>query len=152
MFREVFNITLGVLLGLVLLLLIGVAGVVMTPSAREWILEKAVEVANEQTDYDIDLGRIYLSPFHHSPMVLYRAYKGEGDLPLEIEIDSLFVGHRGQDTLIYTRALRLKATARIQDSGFRIQGCRAQISFECEARKSLCHRESTERWPAPLLA
>ena len=131
MFREVFNITLGVLLGLVLLLLIGVAGVVMTPAAREWILEKAVEVANEQTDYDIDLGRIYLSPFHHSPMVLYRAYKGEGDLPLEIEIDSLFVGHRGQDTLIYTRALRLKATARIQDSGFRIQDF-TQIPIEVE--------------------
>ena len=116
MFRKVFNITLGVLLGVVLLLLIGVAGVVMTPAARQYVLKKAVKIANEQTDYDIDLGRIYLSPFHHSPMVLYRAYKGEGDLPLEIQIDSLFIGHRGQDTLIYTRALRLRANSLTSNS------------------------------------
>jgi len=79
------------------------------------ILNKGLIVANEQTDYDIDLGGLYLSPFHHSPMVLYRAYKGEGDLPLQIEIDSLFVGHRGQDTLAYVRALRLKALARTSE-------------------------------------
>ncbi len=103
---------IGVVLGLVLLLVIAVAGVVMTPAARMAILEKGVTIANEKTDYDIDLGHLYLSPFHHSPMVLYRAYKGEGDLPLEIQIDSLFVGHRGQDTLIYTRALHLKAVAK----------------------------------------
>ena len=103
---------IGVVLGLVLLLVIAVAGVVMTPAARMAVLEKGVTIANEKTDYDIDLGHLYLSPFHHSPMVLYRAYKGEGDLPLEIQIDSLFVGHRGQDTLIYTRALHLKAVAK----------------------------------------
>ncbi len=61
---------------------------------------------------DIDLGQIRLSPFHHSPMVFYRAYKGHADLPLTIEIDSVFVGHRGQDTLVYARALRLQATAK----------------------------------------
>ena len=54
------------------------------------------------------MGRLYLSPFHHSPMILYRAYKGEEDLPLHIEIDSLYVGHRGKDTLIYVHALRLQ--------------------------------------------
>ncbi len=97
---------------MVLLLLLTVVGVVVTPSVRQAVLEKGVQIANEKTDWDIDLGRIYLSPFHHSPMVLYKAYKGEADLPLHIEIDSLFVGHRGQDTLIYTRALRLEATAR----------------------------------------
>jgi hypothetical protein len=106
---------LGVLLGLVILLLIAVASVICTPAARMAILNKGLIVANEQTDYDIDLGGLYLSPFHHSPMVLYRAYKGEGDLPLQIEIDSLFVGHRGQDTLAYVRALRLKALARTSE-------------------------------------
>ncbi len=115
MFRKISNTILAVLLGVVLLLLIAIAGVVggvVTPAARQWAAEKGVEIANEKTDLDIDLGRIYLSPFHHSPMVLYRAYKGEADLPLYIEIDSLFIGHRGQDTLVYTRALRLKATAK----------------------------------------
>ncbi len=112
-FKRIFNITLGVLLGLILLLLLAVVGVVVTPAARQAILKKGVAIANEKTDYDIDLGRIYLSPFHHSPKVLYQAYKGEADLPLYIEIDSLFIGHRGQDTLVYTRALRLKATAKI---------------------------------------
>ena len=102
----------GSLLGLVLVLLVAVGVVIVTPSARQAVLNKAVAIANEKTDYDIDLGRIYLSPFHHSPMVLYRAYKGKADLPLEVEIDSLFVGHRGQDTLAYVRALRLKATAK----------------------------------------
>ena len=42
-------------------------------------------------------------------MVLYRAYKGKADLPVQVEIDSLFVGHRGADTLVYTHSLRLKA-------------------------------------------
>ena len=68
-----------------------------------------MSIANDKTDWDIDLGRIYLSPFHHSPMVLYRAYKGTGDLPVAVEIDSIFVGHRNQDTLIYARAIRLRA-------------------------------------------
>ncbi|MBQ9706048.1 MAG: translocation/assembly module TamB domain-containing protein [Paludibacteraceae bacterium] len=99
----------GVVLGLVLLLLIIAAGVIVTPAARQAILTKGVEIANRQTDFDIDLGRLCLSPFHHSPAVLYRAYKGTDDLPLQVEIDSLFVGHRGQDTLLYTHALRLNA-------------------------------------------
>ena len=101
----------GVVVGLVLLLLIAAAVVVCTPSARNAVMEKGVEFANENTDYDIDLGSLYLSPFHHSPMVLYRAYKGTADLPLHIEVDSLFVGHRGQDTLIYVHDLRLRANA-----------------------------------------
>ena len=130
MFRKIFNIIAGVLLGLVLLLLIGVAGVVMTPAARQFVLEKAVAVANDQTDYDIDLGRLYLSPFHHSPMVLYRAYKGEGDLPLEIQIDSLFIGHRNQDTLIYVHSLRLKATALTANLQSPISNLQFPISVE----------------------
>ena len=112
---------IGVLLGLVLLLLIVVVSVLYVPSIRAKVLDKGLVIADEKTDYDIDLGRIYLSPFHHSPILLYRAYKGQSDLPLEIQIDSLFVGHRGQDTLLYARALRLKATAKIQDSGVMIQ-------------------------------
>jgi len=101
-------IVLGVILGIVLLLLITVTVILVTPKARTAVLQKCVKVVNERTDYDVDLGRLYLSPFHHSPMILYRAYKGEGDLPLHIEIDSLYVGHRGQDTLIYVHALRLQ--------------------------------------------
>ena len=103
-------IAAGVVCGIGLLLLITVAVVVVTPSARMAVLEKVVKVANDKTEWDIDLGRIYLSPFHHSPMVLYHAYRGKEDLPLHIEIDSLFVGHRGQDTLICIQALRLRGT------------------------------------------
>ncbi len=89
-----------------------VAIVLYEPSVRQKVLDKGLAAANEKTDFDIDLGRLYLSPFHHSPMVLYRAYKGEADLPIRVEIDSLFVGHRGVDTLIYARALRLQAKAK----------------------------------------
>ena len=103
---------IGTLTGIVLLLLIVVASVLYVPSLRTAVLEKGIVVANEQTDWDIDLGRLYLSPFHHSPKVLYRAYKGEADLPIEIQIDSLFVGHRGVDTLVYAHELRLRAQIR----------------------------------------
>ena len=106
---------LGAVTGLVLLLLIAVVVIAVTPSGRTYVLEKGVAIANEQTDYDIDLDHLYLSPFHHSPAVLYRAYKGRADLPLGVEVDSLFVGHRGQDTLIYVHTLRLKAS--VQTSG-----------------------------------
>lgn len=96
--------------GVIVLLLIAVACLLYVPSLRMPLLEQGVRIANEQTDYDIDLGRIYLSPFHHSPALLYRAYRGEVDLPLRVEIDSLFVGHRGVDTLAYIHSLRLQAT------------------------------------------
>ncbi|MBQ6978303.1 MAG: hypothetical protein IJQ18_06690, partial [Paludibacteraceae bacterium] len=99
----------GVVLGIVVLLLIAVATVLYEPSVRQKVLEKGLTAVNEKTDLDIDLGRLYLSPFHHSPMVLYRAFKGETDLPVRVEIDSLFVGHRGVDTLVYARVLRLQA-------------------------------------------
>ena len=104
---RILRIVLGVILGIVLLLLITVTVVLVTPGARTAVLNKCVEEVNERTDMDIDLGRLYLSPFHHSPMLLYRAYKGKADLPLHVEIDSLYVGHRGLDTLIYVHALRL---------------------------------------------
>ncbi len=100
----------GVVIGVVLLLLIAVVSVLYVPSLRRVAIEKGVVVAAQKTGMDIDLDSLYLSPFHHSPMVLYRAWKGQGDLPLEVRIDSLFVGHRGQDTLVYVRHLRLKAT------------------------------------------
>lgn len=95
--------------GIVLLLLTAVGVVLYVPSARHAVVEKGVAVANEKTDWDIDLGGIYLSPFHHSPLRLYRAYKGEEDLAVRVKIDSLFVGHRGADTLLYTRTLWLEA-------------------------------------------
>ena len=78
----------GVVAGLALLLLIATACVLYVPSLRNAVLEKVIAVANDKTDYDIDLGGIYLSPFHHSPMRFYRAYKGEEDLPLQVDIDS----------------------------------------------------------------
>lgn len=99
----------GVLTGIVLLLLIIVTCVLYGPSLRKAALNKGISIASDRTEMDIDYGRIYLSPFHHGPSVLYRAYKGRADLPLTVEIDSLFVGHRGQDTLLYTHSLRLKA-------------------------------------------
>ena len=112
----------GIVLGLILLLLIAVGCVLYVSPVRQAVLEKALPVVQEKTGLDIDLGDIYLSPFHHSPMVLYRAYKGTADLPLEVALDSVFVGHRGQDTLLYAHALRLKAIAKcsafsFQDSG-----------------------------------
>ena len=116
-------------MGLVLLLLIVVVSVLYVPSIRAKMLDKGLVIANEKTDFDIDLGRIYLSPFHHSPILLYRAYKGEANLPLEVQIDSLFVGHRGQDTLAYVRALRLKATAKTSE--VRIQNF-TQMPIEVE--------------------
>ena len=100
----------GAVIGIVLVLLATVVTVLCVSPLRQTALDKGVAIANDKTDWDIDLGRIYLSPFHHSPMKLYRLYKGEEDLPVTVEIDSLFVGHRGQDTLIYVRALRLNAT------------------------------------------
>ena len=93
-----------------MLLLVAVACVVYVPALRKAAMEKGVAVAREQTGMDIDVGQLYLSPFHHSPMVLYRAWKGKRDLPLEVKIDSLYLGHRCQDTLVYVHALRLKAT------------------------------------------
>ncbi len=101
----------GIASGIVVLLLIAVTCVLCVPSWRASALEKGVVIAQEKTGLDIDLGGLYLSPFHHSPFVLYHAYKGTADLPIEIQIDSLFVGHRGRDTLVYTRALRLRAKA-----------------------------------------
>ena len=100
-------IALEVVLGIVLLLLIAVTAVLSSPRARTAVLQKGVELANERTDLDIDLERLYLSPFHHSPKITYRAYKGEEDLPVHVEIDGLFVGHRGLDTLLHVPTLRL---------------------------------------------
>ncbi len=102
---------LKAVVGIVIMLLIAVACMLYVPAVHRVILTEGVRIANEQTDYDIDLGRIYLSPFHHSPTLFYHAYRGEADLPLRIEIDSLFIGHRGQDTLVYIHSLRLQARA-----------------------------------------
>ena len=100
----------GLTTRLVLILLIAVGVVLCVRPVRQKVVTRAVTEANNRTTWDIDLGRLYLSPFHHSPRQLIRAYKNQSDLPLCIEIDSLFVGHRGVDTLLYTRALRLQAT------------------------------------------
>ena len=107
----------GAILRIVLLLLFAVTVILVSPRVRTTFLHKCVAEINERTDLDIDLGQLYLSPFHHSPMILYRAYKGEKDLPLRIEIDSLYVGHRGQDTLIYVHGLRLQGRMKKPEDG-----------------------------------
>lgn len=96
--------------GVLLLLLVTVACVLYVPGLRAVALDKGVAVAHDKTGMDIELGQLYLSPFHHSPMLFYRAWKGREDLPIEVNIDSLFVGHRGQDTLICVHTLRLQAS------------------------------------------
>lgn len=100
----------GIVIGLVMLLLEIVASVIYVPTLRKAAFEKVISIASERTGFDIDVKDIYLSPFHHSPLVFYRAWRGWEDLPVEVNIDSLFIGHRGQDTLIYTHCLRLQAT------------------------------------------
>ena len=126
----------GTVLGLALLLLIAVGCVLYVPALRKATLEKGLSVAREQTGMDIDLDDIYLSPFHHSPLTIYNAYKGKADLPLEVRIDSLFAGHRGQDTLICVQSLRLNAkllTAQRSDSEtVQQQGGLTSIPFEVE--------------------
>lgn len=100
---------IGVLSGVALLLVVTAGCILYVRPVRTAVLNTGVTIANEQTDIDVDLGGIYLSLFLHSPVVLYRAYKGQSDLPLRVEIDSLFVGHRGIDTLVYVHALRLRS-------------------------------------------
>ena len=117
-FRRIALGVVGVMAGTVLLLTVSVACVVCVPSLRKAALDKGVALANEYTDLDIDLGELYLSPFHHSPMVFYHAWRGTADLPLTVNIDSLYVGHRGQDTLIYVQTLRLNARMKTENSGF----------------------------------
>lgn len=63
----------GGLLGLVLLLLIVVASVLYVPGIRKKAVAKGVSVAEEKMDLEIEIGDIYLSPFHHSPVKLLRA-------------------------------------------------------------------------------
>jgi len=111
------SIAIGVVLGMVILLMLSAAGIMMMPSARKAIVNKCLQTVNERTDLDVDLDRLYLSPLYHSPIRLYRAYKGKADLPLRIEVDNLYVGHRGQDTLIYVHSLRLRATLRTSERG-----------------------------------
>ncbi len=116
-----------------MLLLIAVACVVYVPSLRHRALEKGIAIACEKTGLDIEVDSLYLSPFHHSPMVLYRAYQGKADLPLEAAIDSLFVGHRGQDTLVYSRAVRVEL--KIKNSKLRIKNWGEITSIPIEVEK-----------------
>ena len=60
----------GSVLGLVCLLLVAVGCVLYVPSLRKVALDKALSIAREQTGLDIDLGDIYLSPFHPFTILL----------------------------------------------------------------------------------
>ena len=113
--RTIGKILLGVtgtVLGLAVVVLVAVGCVLYVTPVRQAVVERALPVVEEQTGLDIDLGQLDVSVFHHSPLLLYRAYKGEADLPLAVSIDSLFVGHRGEDTLLCVRSLRLQAEAK----------------------------------------
>ena len=118
------------LFGIVFWVLTTVVCVLYVPTVRQAVLDIGIAVAREQTGLDIDLGHIYLSPFHHSPLTFYRAYKGDADLPIDVQIDSLFIGHRGQDTLLYTRSLRLKATAKTANLPSPISDLQFPITLE----------------------
>ncbi|MBO7458574.1 MAG: hypothetical protein J6T80_04895 [Paludibacteraceae bacterium] len=83
----------GVLSGVVLLLLITVTTVLCVPSWRTKALEKGVEIANEMTDYDIDLDglvvRFDLGIGIHAPYQTYR-YDKEGNPDPSQPIDTYF--------------------------------------------------------------
>ena len=115
---------IGIVAGVVVLLSVTAVCVIHIPSLRKIALERFITTAQRQTGLDIDAGQISLSiastsetpeqinspfTFHISPFTLYRAWKGKVDLPLNVKIDSVYFGHRGQDTLLYVRSLRLKA-------------------------------------------
>lgn len=108
-FLKIFCILATFILGTVLLLLVAVTVILATPGARMAVLQRGITEVRGRTGLDVELGRLHLSPFHHSPMLLYRAWKGKSELPLQVEIDSLYIGHRGQDTLIYLHEFRLRA-------------------------------------------
>lgn len=91
-----------VLAGIVISLLIVLIGLIAIPTIRQKLLDKGVEMASEMTGYDIQLHRLYLSPFHHSPTISIND-------SLVVEIDTLFVGHADQDTLVYLNRLYLNA-------------------------------------------
>ena len=106
---------IGAILSVVMIILTVVISAIYDPDVRKKVLNEGIVIAREYTGLDIDLGDIYLSPLHHSPLVFYHAFKGEVDIPLLVEIDSLYIGHRGQDTLIYTHTLRVDAKMRTAD-------------------------------------
>lgn len=106
---------IGAILSVVMIILTVVISAIYDPDVRKKVLNEGIVIAREYTGLDIDLGDIYLSPLHHSPLVFYHAFKGEVDIPLLVEIDSLYIGHRGQDTMIYTHTLRVDAKMRTAD-------------------------------------
>ena len=124
----------GVALGVVVLVLIAVTCFFRVPALRTMVVEKGIAIAAEQTGMDIEVGQIYISfaptdaepetpgncplTLKLAPRNLYRAYKGEADLPLTVLIDSVFLGHRGQDTLACVHTLRLNATVKTNDFQF----------------------------------
>lgn len=122
----------GIAVGAVLLLMVAITCVVSIPPLWKATTEKGIAFAREKTGMDIDVGQIALSvaspsdslesqlsplTIHLSPSGLYRAWRGKADLPLALNIDSVFVGHRGEDTLVYVHALRLNATLLSAEGG-----------------------------------
>ena len=149
--RLLWKIPVGVVdtvVGLVLLLLIAAGCVLYVPSLRKAAIEKALPVAEEKTGLDISIGDLSLIighltsrqepfTFHLSPFTLYRAYKGQADLPLEVHLDSVFVGHRGQDTLLYARTLHLSAKVLTSNSASGLTGEADLLSIPIEVDQLL---------------
>ena len=149
----------GIVTGAVVLVLIAAACIVCVPALRHTATEKGIAVASELTGMDIDAGQIFLSlaspsdpqeqhvsplTIRLSPSTLYRAWNGKADLPLEVKIDSLFVGHRGQDTLVYVHALRLNATlltAQRSESDSNILACPIAVE-RLQLDKTTFHSDS----------
>ena len=99
----------AVLIGLGAAGVITVAGLIATPAVRQKILNKGIEIASEKTGYDIELHRLYLSPLHQRPSTIFSD-------SVVIEIDTLFIGHANQDTLLYLDHLALSALPLAKDS------------------------------------
>ncbi len=99
----------AVLIGLGAAGVITVACLVASPTIRQKILNKGIEIASEKTGYDIELRRLYLSPFHQRPSTIFSD-------SVVVEIDTLFIGHANQDTLLYLDHLALSALPLAKDS------------------------------------
>lgn len=100
--KHLFWIIPTSLIGTIVVLFFVIAGVCAIPSARQKLLDKVISHASSLTGYDLAVRRLYLSPFHQSPVSLLTD-------SIVVEIDSLFIGHAHQDTLLYLHHFSVSA-------------------------------------------
>ncbi len=126
----------AVLIGVGIAGVLTVAGLIATPVVRQKILDKGIEIASEKTGYDIELHRLYLSPFHQLPSTIFND-------SVVVEIDTLFIGHANQDTLLYLDHLALSALPLAKDSTLSSIHLRDTISvFRLELDNAVAHTDS----------